>query len=139
MTGKALPLAAVTVLAVVTLAHSREVPAWSVAKLTSDRIGLVVATAISTKDTGGIPISTQLKLLPVNTVLKVDSVLKGEHIGHQLTVLHYRADSQPGVPCLVINGPNLVTFRTDGIELKGPNGVGGTSTPNYLLFLKKKK
>lgn len=117
-------------------AAARLIPSWPHDRLLKEAEVVVVATALSSAETGERSTSEPWKceFLHVNTAFRVSVVLKGELQGEQLTVLHYRLKPGTSVP----NGPLLVTFRMRDVVLRSGDAKVGLGVPQYLLFLKKR-
>jgi hypothetical protein len=118
-------------------AHARRLETWSYDRLLKEADVVVIATAVSSKDSGETFKEKDLHVdfLGVETTFSVEAILKGKVEGDKLKVLHYRL--KKGV--LVDNGPLLVSFRTQGIEVNLKHGHLHLEQPSYLLFLKKRK
>jgi hypothetical protein len=116
--------------------HARRIEPWPYKKLLKEADVVVVATALSSKETGEVTKlgGWQTNLLGVDTTFAVEAVLKGEVKGDQLTVFHYRL--KPGVH--VENGPLLISFRTKRLAIQTKQAKVGLGVPSYLLFLKKR-
>jgi hypothetical protein len=105
--------------------HARASRIWSHEELAKDADVIVIVSATGTQDTADklAGAGLQGQLVGVNTEFTVQAALKGKVDG-KLTVLHFRYPD-PTPP--IINGPNLVAFRS------------GTGAPSYLLFLRKRE
>jgi hypothetical protein len=136
-------LVSATFLLISDVSHSRPLPCHTPAQLMKESDLVVIATATSTKDAVGAPIDYPgwVKLAGVNTSFTIRAVIKGDHKGHELTVLHYRLAEEPWHALhVIVNGPCLVTFRTGGLQYRSSNSTYESALPTeYLLYLKERK
>jgi hypothetical protein len=118
-------------------AHARLIEPWPYKKLLKEADVVVVATALSSKETGEAAKlrGWQIDFVGVDTTFAVKAVLKGEVKGDQLAVFHYRL--RPGVA--VENGPLLISFRTKPLAIKTKRAKVCLGVPSYLLFLKRRQ
>jgi hypothetical protein len=125
----------------------RRIEDWPYERLFKEADLAVIATADGTADT-----KDQLKhkewagveFVGQESTLKVQSILKGslkEEKGKgekTIKVLHYRLPENRKLE----NGPMLVTFRKEGLNLEGTiNGVKFQSSegkPDYMIFLRSR-
>jgi hypothetical protein len=128
-------------------ASGRILENWSYKRLFKKSDLVVIATAVSTKDASDSFVDKlwPLKFVGRNTKFKVLQRLKGKVRGKQIVVLHFAVGKAlkkdpaggDGLP-LIIDGPNLVSFRIKPANVK----VAGTELFahkfEYLLFLKKR-
>jgi hypothetical protein len=112
---------------------------WPYERLFKEADLVVIARAESTTDTKDRfkPELWKVQFLGQDTVFAVQSTLKGKlKEGQTVKVLHYRLPE--GV--LVQNGPSLVSFRKDSVELKGTVNdrtfKASLGRPEYMLFLR---
>jgi hypothetical protein len=116
--------------------HARRLESWPYDQLLEKADLVVIATAVTGKDSGEISRDNlwKSKFVGVNTNFSVKAVLKGK-AGDKLTVFHYRLPAGT----LIEDGPLLVAFRTKGIKNTTKESNIQMGKPSYLLFLKKRK
>ena len=105
--------------------QGRPVRVWSYQELYTSSDLVVIAKAVSTKDTreqASLPgIQPDVKVIGVITGLEVQVVFKGEKTRTKVYLHHYRL-ADPAMP--MTNGPSLVAFDSKKNE-------------SYLFFLKQ--
>jgi hypothetical protein len=133
------PAFALLALALAAAAEARPIGSWPYDELVKHADVVVLTRLISSSDSGDTTALgnwTDIKFVGVNTKFTVAAVLKGEGVGKELTLLHYRqpAGSQP-----IINGPMLAAFPFGERKSKVVSGpVDRENEPLYLLFLKRR-
>jgi len=121
---------------------ARVVEDWPYERLFKEADLVVIATAVSSKDTRDTFIDKRwpLDFVGQSTTFDVLQVVKGKYTEKKLDILHFkfgkRRDKETG-PVLIRDGPTFVNFPTEPAEVK----VGGVffdkSKIEYMLFLKK--
>ena len=106
-------------------ALARPVHLWSAGELAQKADLVIVATALSTRDTPGFAQkdSKADTWVPVETLFQVAAVLKGELKSRTATLPHY-CYFGPEAEVAVIDGPSFVRFNP-------------AARRQYLLFLKR--
>jgi hypothetical protein len=123
-------------------ASARLLEKWPYERLFKDTDLVVIATAVSTEKSGDSFTDDRwpLEFIGLNTTFEANHVLKGKLPGKSIKVLHYKfgAPWKKGgkVPDIIeiIDGPLFVGFRTNK-----PAKAFGPPTPQYMLFLKRRK
>jgi hypothetical protein len=118
-------------------ANGRPIANWPYEQLLKEADLVVIASVKSTVATDDRLKDNPWKaeFLGLNTAFSVKGVLKGKTEGDSIKVLHYKL--KEGVS--IINGPLLVTFRSNSMLLEGKSKRAELGPPDYLLFLKLRK
>lgn len=137
----------VGLLACPTAASARIIEDWPYDKLFRKADLVVLAAPVKTEAADDKPIEHSLwgsELVPQNTTLRIRHVLKGKVKGRQIKVLHFkfgglRKGVDPGSldASVIIDGPNLVVFRTRSVLVTAGKDKQILRAPEYLLFLKR--
>jgi hypothetical protein len=114
---------------------------WSQEELFRESNLVVIAEAVKSeisKDTFPSQFYTsKASFEGIITVFKVNLVLKGNESAKSIRVLHFKL--RPGSVGIfgLVDGPCLVSFATELVEVSFKGGTA-RQKPSYLLFLKKK-
>lgn len=126
---------------------ARPIARWSYDKLLKESDLVVFATAVKTEsaDDKASENPWPYEFAAQNTTFKVKHALKGKVEGEQIKVLHFKfgelkkgLDTNSLKDTMIINGPDLVTFRTEPVTVTVGKDQRVLPAPEYLLFLRRR-
>jgi hypothetical protein len=129
-------------------APARLVERWDYDRLFKEADLVVLAVAVQTDRADDKPPdhSWPHEFVGQNTTLKVRYALKGKADAEQIKVLHFKfGELKKGVDpnsleaAIILDGPNLVGFRTGPVTVRAGKDTQVLPPPEYLLFLKRMK
>jgi hypothetical protein len=125
----------------ITATCARQIEDWPFAKLMKKADLVVIANMVSETDAGQRVTDKPSKdyLVGVLTTFEVKAVLKGKNKGKNLTLFHYRYDwkkveAKGGIG----NGPMLVSFHNEKMNIVARGELIPLKKPAYLLFLRQR-
>jgi len=124
-----------------TLALARPVEDYPYERLFEEADLVVFASAIKIENTVD-KLKGYDELTGQNTTFKINYALKGTVKGDKIKVLHFKLKEIEGdkeILRAIVNGPQLVAFRTEPAKATVGKEQITLPTPEYLLFLKQLK
>ena len=120
------------------LCIARGVESWPYDKLFKSADVVVIAKVISVTvaDDDVAEKKPRAYFKGVLTTFEVKYVMKGDHKDKRIEVFHYGFKENEKIPD---NGPMLVSFHKESMEIHYKEGAAILGEPQYMIFLKKRK